>query len=312
VEIANMAAEDTIENHYVEGFRQNLELSPQDMGSRLFGTVDAELSYGEPGTSFNCDDIGESNPQPVTTRVPDSPEGFVDQIRRGGHFEAFNDGKFIDDLDKARQMSDPANKVMAAMMAGKGRYMDDKIVDIALGVAYSGRHLTTSNAFNTTDYLIGVQSRANLHAAEASVVAASGDLGLTWGKLISAHEKLELSDIDGPAYFWWGARQKSQLLASVPGTSSDYAAVKALVNGETDTLLDMKFVSFQRLPLTGTVRRCVALKKKAVQYKARSIQNAWIDRRKDKAGRWYAYYEQEHAGARRYDEGVIAVDCSEA
>ena len=307
-----MAAEDTIENHYVEGFRQNLELSPQDMGSRLFGCVDAELGYAEPGTSFNCDDIGESNPQPVTARVPDSPEGFVDQLRRGGHFEGFNDGKFIDDADKAREMADPSNKVMQAMMAGKGRYMDDKIIDVALGTTYSGRHLTDAIAFDTAKYLIGVQDRTSLHAAEAGALPAAGnDLPLTIGKVIYASEYLDLSEIDGPRFFIWGARQKSSLLASVPGTSSDYAAVKALVNGETDTFMGFKFVPFQRLPKTGTTRRCVALAKKAVQYKARTIQNAWIDRRKDKSGRWYAYYETEHAGARRYDTGVVAVDCKE-
>ena len=303
--------EATIPNHYVQGFIENLNMVPQQLNSRLVGCVDADLAYAAPGTSFNCDDLGESNPQPVTSRVPDSPEGFLEQIRRGGHFEGFNDGKFIDNLDKARELADPSNKTMAAMMAGKLRYMDDKIIDTMFGTTYSGQNLTTANTFSAT-YTIAVDSRLNLHASEATVVPGSGNLGLTVGKLITARELLDQSEIEGERYFAWGSRQQSQLLASVPGTNSDYQTIKALVNGETNTFMGFTFVRIERLPVASSIRDCCAWVKSAIEYKARTIQNAWIDRRKDKSGRWYAYYETEHAGARRYDKGVIKVRCTEA
>lgn len=301
------AAEDSIPSHYVQGFRANLNLLPQQMNSRLIGCVDADLSYSEPGTSFNADDIGASQPARVTTRVPDSPEGFVEQVRRGGHFEAFADGKFVDDLDKARELSDPTNSVMQSMMAGKNRYMDDKIVDVMFGTAYSGQTLTTANAFPSSQ-IIAAADRQNLHDAE--VVAGSGALGLTVGKIITAGQMLDATELEGERYFAITSYEKAQLLASTPVTSSDFQSVKALVAGTIDSLYGFKFVRTERLPVAANVTSCAAWVKPAIAYRARTIQNAWIDRRKDKSGRWYAYYETEHAGVRRYDTGVVQVLCS--
>lgn len=301
-----MAVEDTIPSHYVQGFRANLNLLPQQMNNRLLGCVDADLAYGEPGTSFNCDDIGASQPAPVVTRVPDSPAGFLEQIRRGGHFEAFSDGKFIDNRDKARELADPSNPTMQAMMAGKARFMEDKIIDGLFGTTYSGQNLTTANNFPAAQ-IIAVTDRSNLHDAE--VVPASGNLGLTLGKIITAGLMLDRSELDGERYFGWTSYEKGQLLASTPATSGDYNTVKALVNGQIDTFLGFKFVRTERMPVSSNITKCGAWIKSAIEYKAREIITAKITQREDKSFRWYAYYETEHAVARRYDNAVVQVLC---
>lgn len=301
-----MAAEDTIQNHYVQGFRANLNLLPQQMDNRLLGCVDADLAYDEPGTSFNCDDLGASQPQPVTTRVPDSPGGFIEQIRRGGHFEAFADGKFIDNRDKARELSDPTNTTMRSMMAGQARYMEDKIIDTIFGTTFSGKDLTTPNTF-PAGQIIAVTDRTNLHDAEN--VPASGNLGLTIGKIITTSAMLDRSELDGERIFAWTSYEKAQLLASTPATNGDYNTVKALVNGQIDTFYGFKFVRTERLPVAANITSCAAWIKPAIQYKAREIITAKIDQRADKSYRWYAYYEREHAGARRYDNAVVKVLC---
>lgn len=304
-----MSFEDTIENHYVQGFTANLNLVPQQMESRLVGCVEADLNHSTPGKSFNADDIGVSTPQRVTTRVPDSPEGFLENTRRGGHFEAFADGKFIDDLDKARMLADPSNPTMQAMMAGKARFMDDKIIDAAFGTAYEGENLTTTAAF-PSGQIIAVDDRQNLHDAES--VAGSGNLGLTIGKIITARKMLKASEIAGDLYFALSSEEEAQLLASTPATSGDYNTIKALVAGQIDSFFGFKFVRTERLTVASSITDCIAWVKPAIVYKARTIQNAWIDRRKDKSGRWYAYYETEHGAVRRYDTGVVKVRCSHA
>ncbi|TCS14548.1 phage capsid protein [Caulobacter sp. BK020] len=302
-----MAAEDTIPSHYVQGFRANLNLLPQQMNNRLLGCVDADLAYGEPGTSFNCDDIGASQPAPVTTRVPDSPAGFLEQTRRGGHFEAFADGKFIDNRDKARELADPSSKTMQSIMAGKNRFMEDKIIDGLFGTTYSGQNLTTANTF-PAGQIIAVDSRENLHDAET--VAASGNLGLTIGKIITASAILDRSELEGERYFGWTSYEKAQLLASTPATSGDYNTIKALANGQIDSFYGFRFVRTERMPVASSITKCGAWIKSAIEYKAREIITATITQRSDKSFRWYAYYETEHAVARRYDNAVVQVLCS--
>jgi hypothetical protein len=299
--------EDSIPAHYVQGFRENLNMVPQQMEARLIGAVDADLAYSEPGTSFNADDVGTSTPQPVVGRAPASPEGFVEQIRRGGHFEGFNDGKWVDNADKARELADPSNKVVQAMLSGKLRYQDDKIIDAALGTAYSGKTLTTSNSLPAAQ-VIAVDDRANLHDAET--VAASGNLGLTIGKIITARKMLKASELVGELYFAIGSDEEAQLLASTPATSSDYNTVKGLVNGSINSFYGFTFIRTERLTVASSISDCIAWVKPAICYRARTIQEAWIDKRKDRSGRWYAYYETEHAAVRRYDTGVVKVRCS--
>lgn len=300
-------AEDTIPSHYVQGFRANLNLLPQQLENRLLGCVDADLAYSEPGTSFNCDDIGASTPAPVTSRAPATPGGFLDQVRRGGHFEAFGDGKWIDNRDKARELSDPSNATMKSIMAGKARFMEAKIIDTMFGTTYSGQTLTTANTFPAAQ-VIAVDDRQNLHDDEA--VAASGNLGLTVGKLITAGAMLDRSELDGERYFAWTSYEKAQLLSSTPVTSSDYASVKALVEGKITEFMGFRFVRSEQMPVASSITDCAAWIKSAIEYKAREIITAKIEQMQANSYRWHAYYETEHAGARRYDTAVVKVRCS--
>lgn len=302
--------------HYTPGFRSNLELMPQVKNSRLIQCVDADLSYTDVGKMFNADDIDVDDPQDVVGRVPDSPEGFADHSRRVGFFRAFHDGRFIEDLEKVRMLQDPANKVMAGMTAKKWKKHDSLIISTFDGSSYNGENGTDVEAFPAAQ-IIAANDRNFLHDAET--VAASGDLPLTVGKLIYTGVKLDEAEIDtddggngGQRFFAWSARQKGQLLSTTAATSADYAQVKALVSGQINEAFGFTFVRLETLPKAAGIRRCFGWVRKAIHFKNRPIQNAWIDRRKDKSGRWYAYYETEHGALRRYDTGVVAVDCAES
>ena len=113
--------EDTLPTQYVQAFEANLMLSPQQKEARLVSRVDSNLNYTKPGDMFNADQMGTSAPQEIEQRVPASPEGFVDKDRRVGFFVPYHDGKFVDDVDAAKSLSDPTNPTMQAMMAGQER-----------------------------------------------------------------------------------------------------------------------------------------------------------------------------------------------
>lgn len=302
--------------HYTPGFIANLELLPQVKNSRLIQCVDADYGYTEKGKMFNADDLDVDDPQDVVGRVPDSPEGFADHVRRVGFFRAFHDGRFIEDLEKVRMLEDPANTVMAGMMAKKWKKHDQLIIATLDGPSYNGENGTDVQNF-PSGQVIAANDRNFLHDAET--VAASGNLPLTVGKIIHTGVKLDEAEIDtddggngGERFFLLSARQKGELLASTPATSSDYNTVKALAAGTINQAFGFTFVRTELLPKASGIRRCYGFVRKAIHFKNRPIQNAWIDRRKDKSGRWYAYYETEHGALRRYDTGVVAVDCAEA
>ena len=61
-----------------------------------------------------------------------------------------------------------------------------------------------------------------------------------------------------------------------------------------------------------TVRSLVAWKKQALIYKARPITNASIRIRADKSDTPQAFYKASHGVSRRYDKGVVRIDCLEA
>lgn len=296
-------------DQYVPGFVANLQLVPQQKTTRLVNTVMADLSHTTPGEMFNGDDIGDDDDEvEVNTPAPDSPESFANHIRRVGFFKSYAKGRFIETLDKVRMLQDPANSIMAGMMATKNRATDSKIIETLFGAAREGKTGETTVAYKSAQ-TIAVDNRDFLHQAES--VAASGALPLTIGKIIKAGVMLDQSELEGERYFAWTATQKGQLLATTPTTNSDYASVKALVNGEINQLLGFTFVRSERLPVTAGVRSCAAYVKSAVVYKERPIENATIVRRADKSNRWYAYYEVERGGLRRYDEGVVKVLCQE-
>lgn len=296
--------------HYVPGFTANLMLAPGQNEARLVSCVMADLSHTAPGKMFNADDITQDDEEvEVVGRAPVSPESFANHVRRVGFFKASAKGRFLESLEVARMMQDPANTVMAGMMATKQRATDDNIIALGLfGSAREGESGETTVAF-PAGQVIAVDNRDFIHDAET--LPGSGNLPLTLGKIIKSKVMLDQSEIPGRRYFGCSAVQLGNLLSSTPGTNSDYQAVKALVNGEIDTFMGFKFVRSERFPLASNIRDCAAWIDAAVTYKERPIENASITRRADRSNRWYAYYEVERGAVRRYDTGVIKVRCAE-
>lgn len=297
-------------DQYVPGFVANLSLKPQQTGTRLVHCVDADMNWTKPGTLFNADDIGEDDDEvDITERAPPSPESFADHQRRVGFFKSSGKGRFIEDLDTARMMQDPTNTIMSGMMATKNRATDRRIITTLFDVSRNGQNGENVVAF-PAGQVLAASFRAVLHQNEAA--AASGDLPLTIGKLLRAKTKMDRSELEGQRFFGCSAKQLEDLLAITPTTNSEYSNVKALVNGEINSLLGFTFARSEQFPLVAGVRRCAAWVKSAIQYRERPIKNAWIRPRDDRSGRMYAYYEVERGGLRRYDTAVVEVDCAEA
>jgi hypothetical protein len=322
----------TAQSLYVPGFRANLNLAPQQTRSRLLECVDSDLAYDTPGQYFNADDVGTSDPQLVTTRAPDSPSGFVDMYRRFGAFLPYADGRFIDNEDLVRQLEDPTSKVMQSMLAGLGRNRDVIILGAGGvgGIFGSYQYQNAAGAYATGPANANIipSTFAGAHEDETLTAIEGGDgaYGLSIGKLIHAKALLDNAEIDEPMpgdkatdyHIAVTSPQLEDLMRSVPATSSFYNDVKSLIAGTLDYFLGFTFhrlamsATFNPIPKTGYTRKCPAWIKRAIVYRGRTIIPEEVVKRADKSFRWYAYYEFNHGCVRRYDGGVVEVDCSTA
>jgi hypothetical protein len=299
----------------VDGFRANLNMTPQVTESVYLPHVDADLAYSEPGKLFNIDTIGTSDPKKVNTVVPDSPEGIIDMTRRVGSFESFHDGKFIESIQKVHQLQDPTNEVMAAMRAGKMRYADKKIRDSFFASVRIGE--SGENTLNyPSENIILAADRDFLHAQETGALPASGALPLTLGKLLKVRgliKKSRVMDILPGSRMKIAVRQDdiSQLLSTIAVTSADYATVRRLESGEINSFMGFDFVWDEDVNLKAGSSTTYILPvwiDRAMKYKAREIHNATISVRGDKSNRPYAYYETEHGALRGWDGGVFGIE----
>lgn len=299
----------------VDGFRENLNMVPQQMDSIYLPHIMAELAYATPGKLFNFDSIGTSDPKDIDTVVPDSPEGLLDMTRRVGRLKGFHDGKFIESVQKVHQLQDPTNEVMAAMRAGKFRKYDSKVRDSFFADALVGEHGENVVAFPTAQKIVGVQDRKFLHATEVTSLPASGDLPLTLGKIRKARgiiRKTKLHNVlKGRIKLAVREDDISQLLTTIPATSGDYRIVQQLQDGEIAHAWGIDFVMDEDVNQKAGAAGVYILPMwvdKAIVLKSREIHTATIKERADKSMRPWAYYEAEAGACRGWDEGVAGIE----
>ena len=298
----------------VDGFRANLNMTPQVTESVYIPHIDADLNHSTPGKSFNVDTIGTSDPQDINTVVPDSPEGLVDMSRRVGFLKTFHDGKFIESVQKVHQLQDPTNEVMQAMRAGKFRKLDAYVRASFFAPARVGENGEDTKNF-PTGKIVGASSRKFLHTLEKDAVPASGDLPLTLGKILTARNTIRKTEI----HRTFGGKIKlavreddmSQLLSTIPATSADYQMVQRLIAGDISGAWGIEFVTDNGLTEKAGAAGIYVLPMwldKTIKLKVREIHNATITPRGDKSMRPYAYYETEAGAARAWDEGVAGIE----
>lgn len=295
---------------YVPGFRSNMNLSPQQKTSHLLDAVDSDMNYSEPGEGFNLDDMGESEPEDVATRVADTPDKNVEGRRRVANFTEFHDSAWLDNVDKAKLLEDPTNIKMAALMAGRWRKADVKIIQAGLGVSFEKDAATGGlNAISLpATQIVAANTTKYVHQEEA-IPGGGVDYGMSIGKLIEAGALIDESEVEGERYVILSSDDIASLLTRTPTTDINFASVKALSDGKINQLLGftVKRLSKKRIPIVGTNRRLMAWAKPAIAYRGRPVTNARISIRTDKSDTPQAFYKTSHAAGRRYDEGVVEI-----
>lgn len=315
-----MAAEDTVLSQYVPGFRANLNLAPQQTDTRLLMAVDGDLAYDTPGQMFNADDVQPSDPEDINTRVPLTPDKFPSFTRRVGMFTPFHDASWLDNVDKARELVDPTSKVMMSIVAGRWRKVDTAILAAAIGNATSKLDASGTITVTALPAAQVVSATDVTYQHDAEVLPTNGSqYGLSIAKLLHAGALLDESEVDGERWLALTGGQKADLLRRTPATSRYYSDVVSLQQGKIDDFLGFRIVRLQkaRFPSfighdgVSPVRQCVAWVQNAIVYRGRPITDAQVWLRKDRSNTPQTFYKTEHGAVRRYDTGVVEIDCYE-
>lgn len=214
---------------FVEQYKGNVEHLVQQKGSRLRESVGVETVVGK--NAF-FEQVGSTAAQQRTSRHSDTPRMDTPHARRRVSLIDFDWADLIDDEDRVRMLIDPQSPYASAAAWAMGRAMDEQIVSAADGTAYTGVAGGTSTSYdssNTVDVQVGISPAA--------------DTGLNVGKLRAAKQILDANEAeDGDRYMIINAKQLQNLLGQTEVTSSDFATVKSLVNGEVDSFMGFTFI----------------------------------------------------------------------
>ena len=309
-----------IETARVKQYSANVFHLVQQKGSRLRSLCRNESLRGKSGF---YDRIGSVTAQKKTSRHSDTPQIDTPHSRRRVTMADFEYADLVDKQDLIRTLFDPANPYAQAAVWALGRSMDDVIIAGALGTAFGGEEGDTS---------VVLPNSQKVACFDGSTTTG---VNLNVQTLRAVKQKFDGNDVDESIarHFAITSLQLQSLLGETEVTSSDFAVIKALVNGEVDTFMGFKFIRTERLGRSdsnvtydatdgtvgsggGTVtaansRRCIAWAMDGVLLAIGMDVMSRIDERADKSYATQVYASLSIGATRMEEEKVVEVICSE-
>ena len=274
-----------IETAYVAAFREGFEQAYQQTESKLQPYFESETQSSE-YQYFDRIGVAEDMDE-VTTRLGNNPTSQITHDRRRIGLKDYELGKYVDEKDLKRVITDPMNAYTQALLASGKRKIDDIIVDKYFGAAETGKTGGVTKAFtiergeeNGTGIQIGADTTDNgvitttYHADNnpngivvdgtantegfsigSQYVASGGaaESGLTLDKLRAARNlmlRLHAIDQDDVINCFVGAKQLDDLLSINEVINSDFSVRKNLAEGNVVSFMGFRFIHTERLPLS--------------------------------------------------------------
>lgn len=277
----------------VEHYKSNIVLLSQQKGSRLRGSVRVEPIAGE--NAF-FEQIGAVAAQKKTTRHMDTPQTDTPHSRRKCSIDDYIWNDFVDREDMIRTLIDPASPYALNAVNAFGRSMDKAIIDAARGTAYTGKTGGTAVSLPNGQKI------------------AENNTGMTLAKLTSAKGLFMKNDVDPdiPLHIVMGYKQYEDMLAQEKITSSDYAAVKALIKGDIDTFMGFTFHHSERLDVSADIRMCFAWAQDGICLGLGADIHTKISERADKNYLTQVWCGMTIGATRMEEKKVVEIGCDEA
>lgn len=294
-----------VDTALVNAYRSNIDLEMQQMGSRLRPYVRVESQNSE----FEFyDRIGQVEAVEVSSRHSDTPLISTPHDRRRCQTKDFDWADLIDRRDKLRMLADPTSAYTKNAVAALGRQFDRQIITAGFGTAFTGKNGSNAVQFPSTSTI----------APNYSDDGGSSNTNLTVGKLRKVRLDFDLEEatgVDGEAEVFAAvtAYQINSLLRETEVTNADYNAIKALVHGEVDQFLGIKFIRVEHtlLPKTGNIRDCLFFTRQGICMGVADEVMVDVGPRRDKRNSVQVYVCGSFGGVRMWEEKVRKVQCDE-
>ena len=336
-----------IEAAYYDSFRAGFEQAYQQTESKLQPYFETESQSSE----FQFfDRIGEAAAMTEDVgRYEVNPQSEIENNRRRLGLKDYELGKYVDEKDLKRVLTDPMNAYTQAMLASGKRKVDDIIIDNYFGTANTGKsggsavtYVAASAAEGSADILVGgnnagssnpvttggiytlgsattegVSVGANFDGT-ASGTEVAANQGLTLAKLKGIRatmQRLEAIDQDTVLNAFVTHKQLEDLLGIDEIINSDYAVRKSLAEGNVTTFMGYRFILTERLPLsTGSEadeRRVIVSVPKALKMSVGTALKGDIWRDTSKKNIPYLYFKLCADASRMWGEVAGEIRCVE-
>jgi hypothetical protein len=283
---------DLITTAFVQEYKMGVELLAQQEGSVLRDAVRYETQNAE---SDFYDQIASTEAVEVTTRHGDTPLVNSEHRRRRNQLRFFDWADLIDKKDKIQLINDPEGPYVQNAGFAMGRALDTVIIQAFFASSYTGKTGSTAVTFPSSTHEV-----------------ASGSVGLTVAKLRAARKILRSRNIprNEPIYAAVTAQEIDDLLGTTEVTSSDYNSVKALVDGNVDTFMGIKFIHTELVEDDGTTRSVPIWAKNGVLVAANPEFEVDIGPRRDKRNSIQVYVSGNFGSTRMDEDRVVRVLCT--
>jgi len=291
---------DSITTAFVQEYKATVDLLLQQAGSRFRGAVTTDTYTGKAGSAV--EQFGATSAVKRTSRHADTPLLDVPQDKRWVYPVDYEWASLIDNVDKLRMIVDPTSPYAINGKNAMERAVDDEIIAAFFASANTGENGTTAEAFDTTNYQVGV----NVGGTASSINVA---------KLQSALQKLMLAykgEVTEQIFGGISSYEHDALLKEIQVTSKDFnGGQPVLEDGKVKRFLGVDFIISERLNISSGNRLIPIWTPTGVHLGVWEDLNASVDKRADKSNSWQVYL-CETIGATRLQQGkVIQVLCDD-
>tara|TARA_B100001093_G_scaffold467482_1_gene486729 strand:+ start:2898 stop:3941 length:1044 start_codon:yes stop_codon:yes gene_type:complete len=328
----------TINDAYVQAYKAGFEQAYQQSESKLQPYFEQE-TQNEEFQYFDRIGTAEAMSEDAT-RYGDNPNSEIAHDRRRIGLKDYELGKYVDEKDLKRVLTDPMNAYTQALLASGKRKIDDIIIGKFFGEAYVGKSggtvrtfVTAAGTENSSKIVVGSQSAGDIttagdytldSGAQTEGFTVGGDFGtassgLTLAKLRAARRtmlKLHAIDQDQTVDCFVSAKQLDDLLGITEVVSSDFAVRKSLAEGSVTTFMGFRFIHTERLPLSsgsdGDERRVIISTPKALKLSTSTALKGDVWRVPAKKNIPYVYFKLAAEASRMWGEVSGEIRCNES
>lgn len=291
---------DAITTANVIEFKANVEMLMQQEDSRLRGMVTTDSYVGKQGSVV--EQFGEATAQRRTSRHADTPLLNLSQAKRWVFPEDYEWASLIDNVDKLRMRIAPEGAYTRAAASGMNRAIDDVLILAFFATSYVGENGTTTEAFDTTNYQVGV----NVGGTASGLNVAKLQLALR--QLMTANK----GDIVEPAYCAISSYEHDLLLKEIQVVNKDYNGGAAVLEaGRIRRFMGFDFALTERLTISSGNRLVPAWVKSGMHLGVWQDVMADIAKRADKGNAWQVYTSMTIGGTRLQQGKVIQIVCDD-